>query len=88
MNIEVHIDRLVLEGLNVPHHKHALLQRSLESELSRLVTEGSLSLGPLAAGSIPSLSAEAIQLNESLDPTQLGQQIAQVVYAGINRSGS
>ncbi len=85
MNIQIHIDRLVLEGLNVPHHQYALLQRSLESELSRLVTEGSLGLDLLAAGSIPSLSAEAIQLNGSLDPTQLGQQIAQVVYTGINR---
>jgi hypothetical protein len=85
VNIEIHIDRLVLEGLNVPHHQHALLQTSLESELSRLVSEGSLGFGLLAAGSIPSLSGEAIQLHESLDPQKLGQQIAQVVYTGINR---
>lgn len=83
MNIQIHIDRLLLVGLNVPYHQQALLQNTVEAELARLMITGSLSSSLMTAGTVPVLSGEAMQLEGSSDPVRLGQQIAHAVYKGI-----
>jgi hypothetical protein len=40
MNVEIHIDRLVLDGLDVPFAQRAALQAAIEGELARLVGSG------------------------------------------------
>jgi hypothetical protein len=82
MNINLHIERLVLEGVNIAPGQRRLLQASVEAELTRLLTGGDLS-GSLAQGVVLShLSTSGIQLTSN-NPTQLGQQIAQSVYGRI-----
>ena len=83
MDIHIHIERLVLEGVNVPQHQEAVLQSTVETELANLVTAGSLNSSLMTAGIIPGLSGETFQLKGSSDAVQLGQQIALAVYKGI-----
>jgi len=86
MNINVHIERLILDGLPVAGHHAPLVQAAVEAELARLiVAEG---LGPAlksGGGATPSVSAPGIQFTGDSSPTQLGQQIARAVYGGIGK---
>jgi hypothetical protein len=88
MNIKLHIERLVLDGVNIAPGQRHLLQASVEAELTRLLMAGGLSPS-LAQGTVlprtvlPRISTGGIQLTAGNNPTQLGQQIAQSVYGGI-----
>ena len=83
MNINLHIERLVLDGLDIAPERRQILQAAVEQELSRLLTERGLSPGLAQGVAVPRLSASAMQLNSTSSPTELGQQIAQSVYGGI-----
>ena len=83
MNINLHIERLVLDGVNVPPGQRHLLRASVETELVRLLTDGGLSPSLAAGGALPHVSANDIQLTGGNDPVELGRQIAQSVYGGI-----
>ena len=84
MNVELHIDRLVLEGIDLDPAQRPLLQAALEAELGRLIGEGGV--GSLAAGgAVPSVKAEGFQMSGDGNPAQLGRQIAGAVYGGIGK---
>lgn len=83
MNINVNIERLVLEGVSVPPSQRPLLQAAVEAELGRLLTAEGLSAGLRSGGVVPRVPGGTIQLSPESNPTQLGQQIAQAVYGGI-----
>ncbi len=85
MNINLHIERLILEGLPVERRQHALVQSAVESELARLLTEGGLAGQLAAGGAMPSLEAQNLRLAPEGDATRLGQQIAQAVYGGLSQ---
>lgn len=82
MNINLHIERLVLDGVNLAPDQHQLLQASVTAELTRLLTEGELSPSLAQGTAVPRISTDGIQATSN-NPTQLGHQIAQSVYGGI-----
>jgi hypothetical protein len=86
MNINLHIDRLILDGLPLTRNQGALVQAAVEAELARLLTESGLASSLQAGGALPSVRADAMQLTAGSTPTQMGQQIAQSVYAGIGKT--
>jgi hypothetical protein len=53
MKIHVTIDRLILEGLTVPHGERQALQEAVAAELGRLLGEQGLAAGGLARGAVP-----------------------------------
>ena len=83
VNVNLHIERLVLDGVNILPAQRHLLQSSVTTELTRLITEGGLSHSLAQGAALPRISTGGIQLTSGNDPTQLGQQIAQSVYGGI-----
>lgn len=83
MNINLHIERLVLDGLPVEVKDSAMLRAAIEAELTRLLTENGLSSGLQTGGRLTRLPANAIQLSTGESPPQLGQQIARTVYGSI-----
>lgn len=85
MNIRLHIERLILDGVPLEAGGAVRLQVAVESELGRLLTDGGLDSGLVNGGAIHSLQAGSIQLIDQANPTQLGGQIAQAVYSGIGR---
>lgn len=83
MSINLHIERLVLDGVNIAPGQHHFLQSSVTTELTRLLNNGDL-LGNFVDGvALPRLSTSSIELNNK--PLELGQQLAQSVYGGIGR---
>ena len=83
MNIELHIERLIVEGLPVSYAQRPLLQAAVEAELMRLLAEGGLAEGLAGGIMVPSLQGGVLQLGGASDPAALGVQIAQSVYGSI-----
>jgi len=82
MNINLHIERLILDGVNIAPGQRYLLQAGVKMELARMLTEGGVSSSLTQGSSLPRLSTSGIQLTGN-NPTQIGRQIAQSVYGGI-----
>lgn len=86
MNIKVHIERLVLDGLPVARHQAPLIQTAVEAELARLlVADGLAATLQSAGGATPSVNAPGIRFTSDSSPAELGQKIARAVYRGIGR---
>jgi hypothetical protein len=86
MNIHVHIERLILDGLPLGAGQGALVQAAVEAELARLLGLGGIAPCLQAGGAVPSVRTEAIQLTAQSTPAQMGQQIAQSVYEGMGET--
>lgn len=80
-NIQLHIDRLVLDGVDLSQRERQQLRASIESELVRLLGERGLHPGLSGGMAVPTLVATQVHLG--LPAQQLGQQIAASVYGGI-----
>lgn len=83
MNIVVHIDRLVLDGVALAPHEHARLQAALQDELGRLLAEGGIGADFRAGGARPMLRGGSVEVGAAGNGAELGAQIAQAVYGGI-----
>lgn len=85
MNINVHIERLILDGLPVHRTQAPLVQAAVEAELARLLTTGGMSGDLAAGGAVPTVSAGSMNISTESQPASLGNQIAQAVYGGISK---
>ena len=86
MNISLHIERLILDGLPVEAGHRILLQAAIEAELTRLLSESGVAPSLQAGGAMPSVRADAIQLTAESNPAQLGRQIAKSVHGSIGKT--
>jgi hypothetical protein len=84
VNINLHIERLVLDGVNITPGERHLLQTSVTNELTQMLNNGGLACNLVEGVTLPRLSTSGIRLNDN-KPMKLGQQIAQSVYGGIGR---
>ncbi len=83
MNIQLHIDPLVLDGLDLAYADRSQLATSVETELSRLLSAGGLSSDFTSGASLATLSAGSIHVTPGASADHLGVQIAQAVYGGV-----
>jgi hypothetical protein len=83
MNINLHIERLILDGLPLERNQASHVQAAVEAELSRLLLENGLATDLQVGGALPNLHANPIQFDAGSHPTKMGTQIAQSVYSGI-----
>lgn len=81
MKVRLRIDRLVLDGIDVPYGARAALRAALERELGERIALGGLAPALAAGTAVPSLDAP--QMQTARNPVQLGTAIAQAVYGGI-----
>ena len=84
-NVNLHIERLILDGIEIPSHQHPDLQTAMETELARLLDEGGLQAGLEAGGAVREVSGGMIEAAEGYNPAAFGPQIAHAVYRGIGR---
>jgi hypothetical protein len=86
MNINLHIERLVLDGLPIERHQAPYVQAAVEAELTRLLTENGLSFNLQSGGALPRLDANGIQLTSGSSPAHMGKQIARSIYSGVGNT--
>ncbi len=85
MNINLHIERLVLDGLDVAPGQHRLLQSAVQAELARLLSAGGITAELASGGALPRLAGNSIHVQHGKGPAELGRQIAGALYGGIGR---
>lgn len=85
MKINLHIERLVLDGLPIAHHQAPLVQAALEKELARLfAAEETRSRFSFTSGATPRVAAPNINLLNN-NPVRAGEQIARAVHRSFTR---
>lgn len=85
MIINLHIDRLVLDGLPIKRHQGSLVKAAIESELGLLLAANGLSRDLSSSGARPSVATTPIHLTGNSSPRRLGEQIARVLHGGISK---
>lgn len=85
MNVNVHIDRLVLHDVDVPVGDQPALQAAVIAELQGLLASGGLSPQGARPGHISRLHGGGVEIGPEPSPMTLGRQIARAVYEGMNR---
>lgn len=85
MNVNLNIERLVLEGFQLRPGEHVLVGAAVEQELTRLLSERGVSTQLLSGCAVPRLNAGDMRLTGGESPRQIGTQIARSLYGGIGR---
>ncbi len=86
MNIRLHIDRLVLNGLDMPANSDGVIRIAVEHEIARLLSAGGLAPSLATGTAVPSVRAP--EINGIGTPAQIGTAIARSVYGGIGSSSA
>ena len=83
MDVNLYIERLILDGIQLDRRQRRQLQAAVESELARLLAEGGVANELRANSHGDWQQAPPIQLTAEVNPSQLGTQVAQAVYSGL-----
>jgi hypothetical protein len=86
MNVRLHIDRVVLDGVDVAAADRPRLRAAIERELARLIGSGGIAPDLARGAALPRVPAPPVELARGAKPAQLGNAIAGAVYGGIGRS--
>ena len=76
MNIDIDIERMILEGVAISPSQGRKLQAAVEAELTRLLATEGIPENWQKGGVVPHVTGGAIQVKPGTNPTQMGQQIA------------
>lgn len=85
MNINLHIERLVLDGVSVEPHQQAELKAAMESELGRLLLTNGISSSVQSNNNTRAVRGDSFSVGSNNEPSHLGQQVAGAVYEGIGK---
>ncbi len=85
MNIRLHIERLVLDGVQIKANGAGNFQEAVQGRLGQLLAEHGLPPGLSTRVSIPAIDAPSLTLGERLDGASLGTMVADSVHAGLMR---
>jgi hypothetical protein len=88
VNIELHIERLILDGLQVEPRDRSRFQAAVEAELTGLLASEGLRSELLSGAAVRSLGGGEIRLTNQTTPSQLGTHIAKAVHHGIGVKAS
>jgi len=85
MRINLHIERLVLDGVSLERRQQARLIATIESEIGRLlVSQGVGSVGQ-SSRHVRALKGPTISIGNDSGPRELGLQISRSVCGGMSR---
>ena len=85
MKINIHIDRLVLDGFDLSRSQRPLMQEAFEHELARLLMRDGLTSELASDVRLPSLQVPPVHVDNTNNPHSFGQQVAQAVHKGIGQ---
>ena len=85
MNINLHIERLMLDGLSVASGEAALVQTAVEAELGRLLANELLA--PARSSALAYIGGGEIHLRAGVSARELGVEIGRSVFARLTSDG-
>jgi hypothetical protein len=83
VSLQIHVETLILDGVDLPAGEQPHMQASLEAELGRLLAEGGLAPSLAAGGALASLRTSDLSVAPGAGGAQMGRDIARAVYGGI-----
>jgi len=83
VKIDLHIDRLILEGLPVNSVQGPQIRAAVQEELIRLLSAHGLSEELRGSISVPRIRAGTMQVGAENQPAKLGTSIARAVHDGL-----
>jgi 2-hydroxychromene-2-carboxylate isomerase len=83
MKTNVHIERLILEGLPVSIHEGPRVQAAMTAELARLIGAHGISDDLRHGAAVPAVRARGMRTAVRTTSRQLGTEIARMVYESI-----
>jgi hypothetical protein len=86
--VSLHIERLILDGVEIATGQQHSLQAAVEGELTKLLIQDGLAHQSIAGGMLPRIVAPAIQFDAGNDPAAMGRRIAGAVFVGIRHGGT
>ena len=84
MTIHLHIEHLLLDGIDLPAGQEPLLQSIVATELAQLMTAGGLAPVFQAEGTYGRIQGDTLAMTNPQAQT-LGPQIAGAVYGGMQK---
>lgn len=81
MKVHLHIDRVVLEGIDLEGHRVHTVQGAIVSELERLLDVGELDPALLGGANHARRQVQTLDLHHS--PVELGRRIGLAAFQGI-----
>ncbi len=85
MNVHVHIERLVLDGLPLQPAQAPAVQSAVEAELARLLTADGLPPDLQRGGGRSGTRAADVALPPTTAPDHLGTRLGKAIHEGMNR---
>lgn len=83
MNVNLTIDRIVLDGFSLDPGARAELHAALEQEISRLLAQSGLGTRLQMSGDFAAVPPQRVEITAGHDPATLGREIAGAIYRGI-----
>jgi hypothetical protein len=83
MEINLHIERLILDGLPVDRKGSEVIRAVIETELARLVAENGLAASLHSGGSVANAPAGVVQVTRDCSSKKIGEQIAESVHESL-----
>lgn len=85
MNINLHIERLVLDGVSVEPHQQEELKATVELALRQQLVSQGIGSTMQSETSRSSVRGGSLSVENSYGAERLGQQIGHAVYRGIGK---
>jgi hypothetical protein len=86
VKVNVHIEKLVLEGIALPRAQSDRVGTAFEQELTRLLAAGGLAREVRSGFAVPSLRGGSVGIDQGSRPDNLGRAIARSVHGKIGHN--
>ena len=83
MNVNLHIERLVLDGIPLGPGQRPQIQAAVEAEVTRLLANGGLRDVLQSSNALYNVRTAGLRLAHDVSPARLGEQIAGAVFGGL-----
>lgn len=83
MNINLHIDRLILDNVNLPHHQIKEFKAAVELALKHQLESHGAELNKVSNQNYLSLKGGSITIHSTDNAARLGQQTGYAIYRGF-----
>lgn len=83
MSVNLHIDRLILDGLPLSPAQGKIVKAAVEKKLSRMLEDSGMRVELQTCGGCYAARTVGISPADGRDAVALGEQIAVAVYRGI-----
>jgi len=83
MNVVLHIERLLLDGLPLTAAQGAQVRAAVERELARMLAGGGVADALRGGGAVPQVPAPHIALAPAERPDAIGRHVARALHASI-----